>query len=115
MKYFKLYTNGDQNDRLDAVDYLGAGPVFETATKADAGAAIGPEGIWSLKVGMSVRLPIVGIGGITAETAADCVKAGADGVAVVSAIAGAEDPGTATRELRSAVEAARQARDAEGP
>ncbi len=96
---------------LDAVDYLGAGPVFETATKADAGAPIGPEGLWSLKVGMSVQLPIVGIGGITADNAADCVKAGADGVAVVSAIAGAKDPGAAARHIRGAVETAREARE----
>lgn len=96
---------------LDAVDYLGAGPVFETATKADAGAPIGPEGLWSLRAGMSVQLPIVGIGGITADNAADCVKAGADGVAVVSAIAGAKDPGAAARHIRGAVEAAREARE----
>ncbi len=96
---------------LEAVDYLGAGPVFETATKADAGDAIAPEGLWRLRVGMSVQLPIVGIGGITAENAADCVKAGADGVAVVSAIAGAEDPGAAARHLRDAVETAREVRE----
>lgn len=96
---------------LEAVDYLGAGPVFETATKADAGHAIAPEGLWRLRVGMNVQLPIVGIGGITADNAADCVKAGADGVAVVSAIAGAEDPGAAARHLREAVETAREARE----
>ncbi len=96
---------------LEAVDYLGAGPVFETATKADAGDAIAPEGLWRLRVGMSVQLPIVGIGGITADNAADCIKAGADGVAVVSAIAGAEDPGAAARHLRDAVETAREGRE----
>ncbi len=99
---------------LDAVDYLGAGPVFGTATKANAGAAIAAEGIWRLKAGLSHEIPIVGIGGITADNAADCVRAGADGVAVVSAIAGAEDPGMAARDIRGAVEAARQARDAGG-
>jgi thiamine-phosphate pyrophosphorylase len=95
---------------LDAVDYLGAGPVFATATKADAGEAIGPEGLWKLRVGMNIELPIVGIGGITAENAADCIKAGADGVAVVSAIAGARDPGAAARLIRDSVDAARAAR-----
>jgi thiamine monophosphate synthase len=60
---------------------------------------------------MSVQLPIVGIGGITADNAADCVKAGADGVAVVSAIAGAKDPGAAARHIRGAVETAREARE----
>jgi thiamine-phosphate pyrophosphorylase len=99
---------------LDAVDYLGAGPVFGTATKADAGDAITAEGLWRLRVGMSPDLPIIGIGGITAGNAADCVKAGADGVAVVSAIAGAEDPGRAARDIRGALEAARQARESGG-
>jgi thiamine-phosphate pyrophosphorylase len=99
---------------LDAVDYLGAGPVFGTATKADAGDAITAEGLWRLRVGMSHDLPIIGIGGITAGNAADCVKAGADGVAVVSAIAGAEDPGRAARDIRGALEAARQARESGG-
>lgn len=94
---------------LDAVDYLGAGPVYRTETKADAGDAIGPEGLWRLRVGLSVRLPIVGVGGITADNAADCVTAGADGVAVVSAIAGAVDPGAAARRIRDAVAAARDA------
>jgi thiamine-phosphate pyrophosphorylase len=96
---------------LDAVDYLGAGPVYKTGTKADAGAAIGPEGLWRLRVGLGVPLPIVGIGGITADNAADCVKAGADGVAVVSAIAGAADPGAAARRIRDAVATARDARE----
>ena len=99
---------------LDAVDYLGAGPVFGTATKADAGAAITAEGIWRLKAGMSHDLPIIGIGGITADNAADCVRAGADGVAVVSAIAGAGDPGKAARDIRGAVEAAYRARQSGG-
>lgn len=99
---------------LDAVDYLGTGPVFGTATKADAGDAITAEGLWRLRVGMSHDLPIIGIGGITADNAADCVKAGADGVAVVSAIAGAEDPGRAARDIRGALEAARQARESGG-
>jgi len=99
---------------LDAVDYLGAGPVYETATKADAGSAIGPDGLWSLKAGMSHDLPIVGIGGITADNAAACIAAGADGVAVVSAIAGAPDPGAATRRIRAAAETALAARRAAG-
>jgi len=102
-------------DELDAVDYLGAGPVYATATKADAGAAIGPEGLWTLKAGMTHDLPIVGIGGITADNAADCIKAGAHGVAVVSAIAGASDPGAAARRIRDAVESAQVARASPGP
>lgn len=101
-------------DDLDAVDYLGVGPVFETATKADAGAAIGPDGLWTLKAGLSHDLPIIGIGGITADNAAECIRAGAEGVAVVSAIAGAADPGAATRRIRAAAESGQAARQAAG-
>jgi thiamine-phosphate pyrophosphorylase len=99
---------------IDAVDYLGVGPVYGTATKADAGAAIGPHGLWALKASLTHDLPIVGIGGITADNAADCIKAGADGVAVVSAIAGAADPGVAARRIRAAAESARGERQAAG-
>ena len=88
------------------VDYLGIGPVFATATKSDAGAAIGPEGI--RRVLEIAPLPAVAIGGISAKNAGDCVRGGAEGVAVVSAICGAADPEAAARELRAAVEAARR-------
>ncbi len=92
---------------LDAVDYLGVGPVYGSPSKADAGAPIGPEGIWHLRGHLGAPIPLVGIGGITVETAAACVKAGADGVAVVSAICSAEDPGAAARGIREEAEAAR--------
>lgn len=88
------------------VDYLGIGPVFTTATKADAGDAIGAEGLRGvLRI---APLRAVAIGGVTAENAGDCIAAGAEGVAVVSAICGAADPRQAARELRVAVDAARR-------
>jgi thiamine-phosphate pyrophosphorylase len=59
----------------------------------------------------AVSIPVVGIGGVTAATAADVVAAGADGVAVVSAIVAADDPAAAARELRTAVERGRARRD----
>ena len=96
---------------IDAVDYLGVGPVYASVSKPDAGDPIGPEGIWSLRMGLRAPVPIVGIGGITVETAAACVKAGADGVAVVSAVCSAKDPGAATRQIRGAVETARGDRE----
>jgi thiamine-phosphate pyrophosphorylase len=87
------------------VDYLGIGPAFATATKADAGDAIGAEGIREvLKI---APLRAVAIGGISAANAGDCIAAGAEGVAVVSAICGAADPEAAARELRAAVDAAK--------
>ena len=89
---------------LSAIDYLGVGPVYASPSKADAGQPIGLEGLWD--VTSLVGMPVVAIGGITAETAGACIKTGAVGVAVVSAIAAAEDPYMAARALRTAVEQA---------
>jgi thiamine-phosphate pyrophosphorylase len=86
---------------LTGVDYIGCGPVFATATKGDAGEAIGPEGLAA--VAARVRIPVIGIGGITAEGVERLMGSGAAGVAVVSAIAGAADPKAAARALRKAV------------
>ncbi|MGE5227399.1 MAG: thiamine phosphate synthase [Planctomycetaceae bacterium] len=87
-------------------DYLGV-TVWATPTKPEA-APEGPEGVRT--VAAATPLPVVGIGGIDADNAHQVVAAGAVGVAVVSAVAGAEDPVAATRALRAAVEAALAAR-----
>ncbi|HKG24942.1 MAG TPA: thiamine phosphate synthase [Thermomicrobiales bacterium] len=87
--------------RLDGADYLGVGPVFGTASKHDAGAAIGLETI-RRRAGLA-GIPIIGIGGITPDNAADVIAAGAVGVAVVGAILRAEDPYVAARALSAAV------------
>ncbi|HET6233124.1 MAG TPA: thiamine phosphate synthase [Longimicrobiaceae bacterium] len=81
----------------EGADYVGVGPVYGTATKADAGAPIGPARI--AEVASAVRIPIIGIGGITAANASLVIAAGAAGVAVVSAIMSAPDPEQATRSL----------------
>lgn len=88
----------------EGADYVGVGPVFPTGTKPDAGAAIGLEGL--SRIAGAVRIPVVGIGGITPDNAAEVVRAGAAGVAVISAVADAEDMVEATRRLRQAVDAA---------
>ena len=80
-------------------DYLGVGPVFGTATKTDAGAAVGLATI--TRRSELAGIPIVGIGGVAAETAPEVIAAGACGVAVVSAIAGAADPEAAARHFRT--------------
>ncbi|MFG1214092.1 thiamine phosphate synthase [Xanthobacter flavus] len=90
---------------IGVVDYLGVGPVKATGTKKDAGAAIGASGVAAVRA--LTRLPIVGIGGIDGTLAAEVIRAGADGVAVVSAICAAPDPEHAARALLSAVTAAR--------
>lgn len=82
------------------LDYLGAGPIFPTATKADAGPAWGLAGLTGLR--RSTPRTLVGIGGIGAANARDVTLAGADGLAVVSAICSAPDPEAAAREILAA-------------
>lgn len=88
---------GSVNDR---VDYLGVGPVFPTATKSDAAPPLGLAGL--KRIATLAKRPVVAIGGINIANAADVFAAGADGVAVVSAFSGAEDPAAVARALRSA-------------
>lgn len=79
-------------------DYIGISPVFSTPTKNDTAPPLGLEGVHAIR--HRVKIPLVGIGGINADNAADIVEAGADGVAVVSAIVAATCPKTAAAELR---------------
>lgn len=85
------------------VDYVGIGPFASTATKGDAGAPLGASGFARLRAATS--LPAVAIGGIGPANAAQAIAAGADGVAVVSAICAASDPEAAARALRAIVRA----------
>ncbi|CAM2057753.1 Thiamine-phosphate synthase [Desulfovibrionales bacterium] len=80
------------------VDYLSAGPIFATITKSDAGPPLGLAGLASFRAATHHRL--VAIGAITAASA--CIQAGANGVAVASAICAAPDPAAAARVLREA-------------
>ncbi len=92
------------------VDYAGIGPAYATGSKADAGTAIGPAGLRDLRARLD--LPLVAIGGITVARTAEVMGCGVEGIAVVSAIAGAADPTAAARDLRQAVETAKAARGA---
>jgi thiamine-phosphate pyrophosphorylase len=86
---------GSLEQALEAdADYLGVGPVWETPSKADADPAIGLDGLRAICV--AVDVPVVAIGGIDATNAAECIHAGASGVAVIRA---ATDPA-----LREAVD-----------
>ena len=84
--------------RADGADHLGVGPIFATATKADADPPIGLDMIEKTKLG-SGGLPIVAIGGINEGNLAEVRRAGADSAAVISAIVCAEDMAAATRRL----------------
>jgi thiamine-phosphate pyrophosphorylase len=90
------------------VDYLGVGPVFATSTKPDAAPAMGLSGLTATRAG--TELPIVAIGGIGLSNAAAVVRAGADGIAVVSAICGTGDPRSASAALAHAVRDAQAGR-----
>jgi thiamine-phosphate pyrophosphorylase len=81
-------------------DYLGVGPIWETPSKNDAGAALGLEELE--RICLAVTVPVIAIGGIDTEHAAACIGAGAAGVAVIRA---ATDPA-----LRRAVDEAFAAR-----
>ncbi|WNR44003.1 thiamine phosphate synthase [Paenibacillus roseipurpureus] len=91
-----------QSALSDGADYLGVGPQYATRTKLDAREVQGPAGIALLRAG-GIALPLVGIGGIDASNASHVIRAGADGVAVVSAIAAASSPREAAAELRERI------------
>jgi thiamine-phosphate pyrophosphorylase len=92
-------------------DYLGVGAVYATSSKDvdEDEQAIGLERVEAIDD--AVDIPFVGIGGVTADNAADVVAAGADGVAVITAITQADDPEAATRDLNEAVAEGKRRRD----
>ena len=81
----------------EGADYVAIGPVFPTSTKLDSHRPVGTGIIRKIKEELSI--PVVAIGGITAENVEEVLRMGADGVAVGSAIFGQEDVGAATRGL----------------
>ncbi|MBP7274691.1 MAG: thiamine phosphate synthase [Kiritimatiellae bacterium] len=91
----------------DGADYVAVSPVWSTPTKRDAPAPAGLEGIRAVRA--ATRLPVVAIGGVHAGNAGAVIRAGASGVAVVSAIMSASDPAAAARDLRRKVREAQSA------
>ena len=89
-----------------AVDYLGVSPIYATPTKADTQAPWGLEGL--RKVRLASPLPLVAIGGIHACNAHAVLLAGADGLAVVSALCAAPDPRAAAARLRAIIDVHRE-------
>ena len=83
------------------VDFVVLGPIYDTPSKAPYGAPLTPV---ILRQAREIcPLPILAIGGINATRVPEVVHAGADGVAAISAVLAASDPGAATRELLDAV------------
>jgi thiamine-phosphate pyrophosphorylase len=97
---------GIEADSLD-VDYLGVSPIFSTPTKTDTTTEWGVEGLKLLR--SQSRHTLVAIGGIDSSNARANVEAGADGLAVVSAICAAPDPKEASRKLRTIIDERRRA------
>jgi thiamine-phosphate pyrophosphorylase len=89
----------------DGADYIGVGSIYATSTKTDTASPLGLEGLREIR--RSVKIPLVGIGGLNRENAGEVINNGADGVAVVSAIVAADDPEKAARELKKIIEQAR--------
>ena len=89
----------------DGADYIGVGSIYATSTKTDTASPLGLEGLREIR--RSVKIPLVGIGGLNRENAGEVINNGADGVAVVSAIVAADDPEKAAGELKKIIEQAR--------
>jgi thiamine-phosphate pyrophosphorylase len=87
------------------VDYWSCGSIYATGTKSDAGTPIGPEGFRALARLAPRGMPVLAIGGVTSANAPAVLRAGASGIAVISAIFGAPDIAAATRVLRAMVDA----------
>ncbi len=89
----------------EGADYIGISPVFTTSTKNDIAPPLGLEGIRQIRA--AVSLPLVGIGGINQENVIEVIRAGVDGVAVVSAIVSAACPRKAASALKQQIQSAR--------
>lgn len=90
--------------RDDGADYVAVGSIFPTPTKS-AYRLVGPGLLRTLR--LDVRVPLVAIGGITQDNVAEVIQAGADAVAVISAVCGAPDPAAAVRGFLDRIRAAR--------
>jgi len=100
---------------LELLDYVCIGGVFETSSKDNPDPPIGVAGLAQLAAIIRKRkpgMPVGAIAGIDARNAADVITAGADGVAVISALSRAPDPTQATKSLRAIVDRALSQRNA---
>lgn len=94
---------------LELIDYVAIGGVFATSSKDNPSPPIGPEGLARIAGVLRRRakeFPLCAIAGIDASNAEKVIAAGADGVAVISALSRKDDPRAAARQLRAVVDAA---------
>ena len=99
----ETWADVEASQNLD-VDYIGVSPVFATPTKTDTKEPWGLEGLRKIK--SFSRHPLVAIGGINESNARTVVKAGADCLAVVSAVCSADDPAAAVINLNNIINSA---------
>jgi thiamine-phosphate pyrophosphorylase len=85
--------------------YLGVGPCYPTSTKEGLSGPIGAAGLAAVAV--AVAVPVLAIGGVTADRIPELLEAGAYGIAVVGAIAMSSDPAAAARQLLANLEPSR--------
>jgi thiamine-phosphate pyrophosphorylase len=90
-----------QEAERQGADYVGLGPIYATTTKDTDLPALGPEGIRRMR--QKIGIPIIAIGGINVDNATNVMRAGAAGIAVVSAILDAPDARKAAAELKKAL------------
>jgi thiamine-phosphate pyrophosphorylase len=88
----------------DGADYVAVGSMFPTRTKPDF-ELVGPALVRALR--SEIRVPLVGIGGITPDNVGEVIRAGADGVAVISSVCAAQDPAAASAHFLDAIRRAR--------
>lgn len=90
-----------QEAERQGADYVGLGPIYATTTKDTDLPALGPEGIRRMRP--KIGIPIIAIGGINVDNATNVMRAGAAGIAVVSAILDAPDARKAAAELKKRI------------
>jgi len=95
----------------DGADYIALSPLFSTGSKNDAGPGLGLDLLREIR--MNVTIPVIAIGGIRPDNVRDVIAAGADGVAVISAVVGSRDISAAARELRALVSQSKEAKSKE--
>lgn len=99
-------SNEAQRAVEDGADYVAASPVFPTAQKTDANTLCGISGIQRIRA--AVDVPLIAIGGIGMHNVCDVMRAGADGVAVISAVVGQPDISGAARALKDRIVACKK-------
>jgi thiamine-phosphate pyrophosphorylase len=85
----------------DGADYIAASPVFKTPQKTDAGSCCGLDGLRRIRA--EITVPLIAIGSIGMDNVQEVINAGADGIAVISAVVGKPDIARAARQLKQRI------------